>query len=88
MTYQVVYHKKVMKFLEICESHIALKFLESVEIMMSDPHDHRIDSKALVWKPWHFRMRIGKYRFLYTIMQEKILIYFYDAWSRWDIYKS
>lgn len=48
MTYQVVYHKKVMKFLEICESHIALKFLESVEIMMSDPHDHRIDSKALV----------------------------------------
>jgi mRNA-degrading endonuclease RelE of RelBE toxin-antitoxin system len=32
-------------------------------------------------------LRIWKYRFLYEIIEDKILIYFYDADSRWDVYK-
>lgn len=32
-------------------------------------------------------MRIGKYRFLYEVIDDIILVYFYDADSRGDIYK-
>ncbi|WP_366141588.1 hypothetical protein [uncultured Helicobacter sp.] len=32
-------------------------------------------------------MRIGKYRILYEIRDEEILIYAYDADSRGDVYK-
>ncbi len=34
-----------------------------------------------------YRLRIGKYRFLYHVMDQKVLIFFYDAGSRGDIYK-
>ncbi len=38
--------------------------------------------------PNHFRLRIGKYRILYEIIEDEILIYYYKAGSRGDIYKS
>ncbi|EHE0558430.1 hypothetical protein J0E37_000517 [Campylobacter upsaliensis] len=35
----------------------------------------------------HYRLRIGKYRFLYEVLESEILIYAYKADSRGDIYK-
>ncbi len=41
----------------------------------------------MVNKKGHFRLRVGKYRFLYTVIDDEILIYVYKADSRGDIYK-
>lgn len=35
----------------------------------------------------HYHLRIGKYRFLYEVLESEILIYAYKADSRGDIYK-
>ncbi|MDE7196835.1 MAG: hypothetical protein K2N69_07445 [Helicobacter sp.] len=34
-----------------------------------------------------YRLRLGKYRFLYEIIEEQILVYAYKANSRGDVYK-
>lgn len=48
MSYDIKYHKHVMKFLEKCEHHVAQR---------------------------------------YVVIDRQILIYFYDADSRGDVYK-
>lgn len=84
--YEIKVSKIVDKFLEK-HRDIAIHFVEKLEILQTNPFDHHLDVKSLKWKKNHFRLRIWKYRFLYEIIEDRILIYFYDADSRGDIYK-
>lgn len=87
MNFQIRYHKKVYKFLEKCDKTVAQRFLHATEILQEDPYTNTLDIKRLQGKEkGSFRIRIGKYRFKYTIIEHEILIYFYDADSRGDIY--
>lgn len=52
-----------------------------------DPYENNLDIKIIIWLPNTYRLRIWKYRFLYEVLDEKIIINFIDAWSRWEIYK-
>ncbi len=85
-SYQVKYHKDVLKFFVI-HPDIELRFFEKLQILKYNPLDNRLDTKPLKWSKDKYRLRIGKYRFLYEIKEQKILIYFYDADSRGDVYK-
>jgi mRNA interferase RelE/StbE len=84
--YNIRLDKSVSKFL-FSHPEVWDRFSDKVEIMKLDPFDSRLDITKL--KPPHkwYRLRIGKYRFLYEIIDHQILIYFYEADSRWDIYK-
>ena len=46
-----------------------------------------VDVKKLQGLSSHYRLRVGKYRFLFTVIEDKVLVYFYDVGSRGDIYK-
>jgi len=88
VSYSLKYHKRVYKFLEKCEFHIAQKFTDATKILAKDPYSTKLDTKSLQWKEkGNYRLRIGKYRFKYTIINQEIIIYFYEADSRGDIYK-
>ncbi len=87
MNYKVELHKKVEKFLDTQTDNFVNIFFEKVQLISKDPHTKILDIKPLQWYSWHYRLRIGKYRFKYTIIEDQILIYFYDAGSRGDIYK-
>ncbi len=52
-----------------------------------EPYENNLDIKILIWLPNTYILRIWKYRFLYEIIEDKIIINFFDAGSRWDIYK-
>jgi len=78
--------KKVDKFLDK-NRNIAIKYIEAIEILKISPFYNFLDIKKLKWKEEKYRLRIWKYRFLYEIIEDKILIYFYDAGGRWNIYK-
>ena len=86
MNYKLKIWKKVFKFLEKCDKNIALKFDKAVDILVENPYKNNLDIKRLVWSESKYRLRIWKYRFLYEVRENEILIYFYDANSRWDIY--
>lgn len=88
MNFTLKYHKKILKFLTVCDASIAKRFYSATEILSHNPYTKELDIKALNWvDKWSFRLRIGKYRFKYVIINHDIVIYFYDADSRWDIYK-
>jgi mRNA interferase RelE/StbE len=82
MTYNIEFDKSVEKFLKKCDARLTDAFLEKVEIMIHDPYDKRLDIRKLN-PPLHgYGLRVGKYRFLYDVIETKILIYFYKADSR------
>jgi len=66
---------------------LRIRVFEAFEELCNNPFSNTIDTKQMVNKKGHFRLRIGKYRFLYTIIEDEILVYVYKADSRGDIYK-
>ena len=86
--YNIRLHKKVLKFLE---KHRWEKIIEifaaSLKILQNNPYNNRLDIKSLIWIENKFRLRIWKYRFIYEIIENELIIAFTDSDSRWDIYK-
>lgn len=85
LKYRILTHKRVDKFLS-SHSIIAKTFLTKLDILGNNPFSPILDTKPLKGLKNTWRLRIGKYRFLYTIEHDKILIFFFDADSRGDIY--
>jgi mRNA interferase RelE/StbE len=87
--YKIILEKSVQKFLEKHKWEDLIKsFSYSLEILSLEPYENNLDIKILIWLPNSYRLRIWKYRFIYEIIEEKIIINFYDALTRWDIYKK
>ena len=85
----VVYEKEADKFFK---SHEALRkqYEEAVKEFYTGEHPERIDIKILRGKKGeYFRLRLGKWRILYTVIEDSIfVINTLQAGSRGDIYKK
>ncbi len=79
--------KTVIKFLEKRDQAFLLRFDKKFDEIIENPIKSSADVKPYIGHPGHYRLRIGKYRFLYAILEEEIVVYFYDADSRGGIYK-
>ncbi len=87
--YKIVLEKTVTKFLEKHKwQAIISHFEKSLHILALDPFENNLDIKVLKWLPNSYRLRIWDYRFLYEINDNVLVISFFQAWSRWDIYKK
>lgn len=86
--YRVQLEKKVQKFLLKQKwQPIITQFEKALRELAYDPYENTLDIKIIIWLPHTYRLRIWKYRFLYEIIDDKIIINFFDADSRGDIYK-
>ena len=87
--YRVILEKSVQKFLQKHRGEkLIAQFTDSLRILAIEPYENSLDIKVLVGLPNAYRLRIGKYRFLYEIIEETIVINFFDAGSRGDIYNK
>lgn len=84
--YKIVLRKTVIKFLDKHQA-VKIRLWELLPIIKNDPISYKLDIKKLTGSENNYRLRIGKWRFLYTVDHDQVYIYFYDAGSRWDIYK-
>jgi len=84
--YKIIVDPNIKKFLKK-HPELIKRFFESMNIIQKKPFQNSCDIKQLKGKENHRRLRIGKYRFLYEIKKNEILIYVYDANSRGKIYK-
>lgn len=85
--YDVVLNKQFIKFLKKRDR----KFREKFEDMRMDFTRWKLekyDIEPIVWEVDTFRVRIGKYRMLYVIDSEGRIIFFFNWWPRWDVYKK
>lgn len=86
MKYSIKYGKVVEKFLRK-HTVIAPKVIAKLDILAENPYQNNLDIAKLEGYEHHYRLRVGKYRILYEIIDTQILIYAYDTDSRGDIYK-
>ncbi len=83
MAYEVRYHKVVIKFLQKQNKDFAKRTLDAFDEIALNPAESNQDIKPLSGSPKnHYRLRIGKFLFLHEVMDDKLLIYCYDADSR------
>jgi len=89
VAYRVEYHKTVQKFFQKhTDVTLLRKFKEAIDELKNTPRtSDTFDIKKMHGSENDYRLRIGKYRFLYRVLDEQIVIYVYDAGSRGDIYK-
>ncbi|MCF7830399.1 type II toxin-antitoxin system RelE/ParE family toxin [Candidatus Gracilibacteria bacterium] len=85
--YDLKIHRSVFKFLERREKNFLKKFKELLQLIRKDPFKNPCDVTPLVNRKGHFRLRIGKYRFLYEVNKKEVFIYLYKADSRGGVYK-
>jgi len=89
--YKIILSKQVQKFLDLLSDEYVRSFQEKLYILSKNPfsRETNLDIVPLIGKPKGFyRIRIGNYRFLYEIRKSEIIIYFYKAESRGDVYKK
>ncbi len=86
--YNIKLQKKVLKFLEKHKWEKIIEiFTTYLKILQNNPYNNRLDIQLLKWNKKQYRLRIWKYRFIYEIIDNELVIIFIDSDSRWDIYK-
>ena len=80
--------KDVKKFIASRDAKTRQKIISTLESLAEDPFGNQLDIKPMQGMENHYRLRVGKYRLLYEVMEERILVYAYQAGSRGDVYKK
>lgn len=87
--YKVILEKSVQNFLLKHKwEKLIYNFEKSIRILSIDPYNNNLDIKILEWLANSYRLRIWDYRFIYEIIENNLIISFFDSWKRWDIYKK
>ncbi len=85
--FKIELKRQVQKFLLNHKwENIIKEFNSKLKILSKNPRDINLDIKKLKWNNF-YRLRIWKYRFIYEILDDKLIVVFISAWSRWDIYR-
>ncbi len=85
--YKIILQKQVSKFIDSRTPKERIRIAEAISELQSNPFRNSLDIKKLKDSHNKYRLRLGKYRFLYALIEEQILIYFYKADTRGDVYK-
>jgi len=85
--HKYIFHDKVQKFLEKQGREFLISFQDKLEILYRTPMTRALDIKPLKGLKNCFRLRMGKFRFLYEIRPDTNIIIFFNAGARGDIYK-
>ena len=84
--YKVKYHKQVIKFLQ-SHPNIAKKIITFFDEIKIDLNFKNYDVKKLEGFRNSYRLRISKFRIIFKIENNELLIEIIKAGSRGDIYK-
>ncbi len=86
--YKVFFKKKVHNFFKKHKwEKIIYELEKAVNILKINPYKNILDIKKMKWYTESYRLRIWKYRFIYEIIEDKLIITFTYWDNRWDIYK-
>jgi mRNA interferase RelE/StbE len=88
MSYRLLLHKNVSKFLEKSDKKQKLLFQQKLTLLQIDPYHHpQLDIKMMQGYSDLYRLRIGQYRLIYQIKDSELLIFIISVGNRGDVYK-
>ena len=86
--YKISYHKQVVKFLQKQDKNVVKKIIDCFDSLKSNPKDFiNCDIKPLKGFIDKYRLRVSKFRIIFSIEDDKLIIEVIKANSRGDIYK-
>lgn len=87
--YSLKINKKALKFLQSRSTFEKKIIKQKLTLLRENPNSHELlDVKKLKDKGEYYRLRIGKMRIVYQILNEKLIILVINAGNRGDIYKN
>jgi mRNA interferase RelE/StbE len=88
MSYRLLLHKSVSKFLENCSPKRKVLIAQKLTLLQTDPRNHpQLDIKVMRGYSDLYRLRVGQYRLIYQIKDEELLIFMMSIGNRGDVYK-
>jgi mRNA interferase RelE/StbE len=85
--YQLKYRRQARNYLARLPFQIKSKIIEDLHKIQVDPDDPNLDIDALKGGSG-YRLRIGKYRVIYTRLENELIIEVVKIRSRGDVYKG
>lgn len=85
MRYQVKVVASAKKSLKNIESQYVNKILQRIDLLHTDPRHH--GSIKLSGRENTYRTRVGKYRIVYEVYDEKVLVLVVNVDHRKDVYR-
>ena len=82
--YQLIYSEEAFKQLKKLDKEIQKRIISTLERIRIRPYPH---IKKLVGSPY-FRLRVGDYRIILDIKENKLLIFIIEVGHRKNIYKK
>ena len=86
--YRVIYRKSVVKFLQKQDRKFVKEIVDFFEKIKKDLDFQGYDVKPLKGLKETYRLRVSKYRVIFRIDRDDILIEVVRASSRGDVYKK
>jgi len=88
MVYKVRFSRDAASYFSRLDKPTKQRISDTIDQLAINPYDKMLDIKPLVGRGDEYRLRVGKYRVLYTLDDDIVLIYVVDINSRGDIYKK
>jgi mRNA interferase RelE/StbE len=88
MNYEIKFYKDALKSIQKLESITRNRILDHINILSENPRNPELDIKKMQGFENRFRLRVGSYRVVYTVINEQLIIVIIRVGSRGDIYKS
>lgn len=84
--YKVIYSKRARKYLEKMPAQWQLRVLQKVELLAGNPYTDNNNVTKLVGRD-AYRLRVGDFRVIYSIMDDVLVIEVLDIGPRGGIYQ-
>ncbi len=88
MNYEVKFYKDALKNIQRLDKISRNRILDHIKILSENPKSDELDIKKMQGTENQFRLRVGPYRVVYSIFNDKLLIIVIRVGSRGDVYKK
>lgn len=88
MNYEVKFYKDALKNIQRLDKISRNRILDHIKILSENPKSDELDIKKMQGTENQFRLRVGSYRVVYSIFNDKLLIIVIRVGSRGDVYKK
>ncbi len=88
MIYKVRFSRDAASYFARLDKPTRRRISDAIDQLAINPYDKNHDVKPLAGRDDEYRLRVGKYRVIYTIDDDIVLIYVVDINPRGDVYKK
>nr|VFJ43755.1 MAG: mRNA interferase RelE/StbE [Candidatus Kentron sp. DK]VFJ45670.1 MAG: mRNA interferase RelE/StbE [Candidatus Kentron sp. DK] len=89
MNYRIRLHKRVTKVLRNLPQPVRGIVRQRIDFLGENPYRHpKLDIKKMQGFDTVYRLRIGKYRLIYEIIEDELVVLIMKVGVRGDVYKE